>query len=63
MIELQFVSIYAAYLYDSVFLYARALHELLKNQEITDELIREVAGNGTKIIETIIKMGKYRSEL
>lgn len=57
----KFVSIYAAYLYDSVFLYARALDELLKNHKITDELIEEVASNGTKIIETIIKMGKYRS--
>nr|CAD7457814.1 unnamed protein product [Timema tahoe] len=52
----QFVSIYAAYLYDSVKLYAHALHELLDKYSIvnqTDQVIEQVASNGTKIIETL----------
>lgn len=61
--HLQFVSIYAAYLYDSVKLYARALHKLLSEQSLlTDEVIEEVASNGTKIVETIIKLKTYKSK-
>lgn len=58
----QYISIYAAYLYDSVILYAKALHELLRQQTLlTDEIIDEVAKNGTKIVETIIGLGNYKS--
>lgn len=60
---MQFVSIYASYLYDSVILYATALNELLKRETmLTDKLIEEVANNGTKIVETIIGLGSYKSE-
>ncbi|XP_050310178.1 receptor-type guanylate cyclase Gyc76C-like [Anthonomus grandis grandis] len=59
----EFVSIYAAYLYDSVKLYASALHYLLAQETVLNEnVIREIASNGTKIIETIIKINQtYRS--
>ncbi|XP_060527636.1 receptor-type guanylate cyclase Gyc76C-like isoform X2 [Cylas formicarius] len=59
----KFVSIYAAYLYDSVKLYASALHHLLaKEGTVDDKVIREVSGNGTKIIETIIEINQtYKS--
>lgn len=61
--RLQYVSIYAAYLYDSFKLYANALHQLLSEQQIlTDQIIDEIASNGTKIVETIIKMKTYKSE-
>ncbi|XP_055590315.1 receptor-type guanylate cyclase Gyc76C-like [Uranotaenia lowii] len=58
-----YVSIYAAYLYDSVKLYAWALDKLLKaeNRTLTSEVIHEVASNGTRIIETIIRNNTYRS--
>jgi len=59
------VSIYAAYLYDSVKLYASALHYLLtvEQQPLDRDAIRDIASNGTKIIETIIKINQtYRSE-
>ncbi|XP_018785415.1 PREDICTED: receptor-type guanylate cyclase Gyc76C-like [Bactrocera latifrons] len=60
---LKFVSIYAAYLYDSVKLYAWALDKLLRQEEriLTDDVIYDVASNGTRIIETIIKNRTYRS--
>lgn len=60
----QFVSIYAAYLYDSVKLYAWALDKLLRQEEriLTDDVIYDVASNGTRIIETIIKNRTYRSK-
>lgn len=62
----KFVSIYAAYLYDSVKLYALALHQLLSKEQqerpLTDEVIREVASNGTAIIDSIIQNRTYRSE-
>lgn len=62
----KFVSIYAAYLYDSAKLYAWALDELLRNstgeQPLTEEEIYSIASNGTKIIETIIKNGTYKSK-
>lgn len=50
-------------MYDSVWLYARALHTLLSQQKkpLTDEIIEEVSSNGTKIIETIISAGSYES--
>lgn len=64
---MQFVSIYAAYLYDSVKLYADALDKLLKQEreegrELTSKVIQEVANNGTRIIETIIKNRTYKSK-
>ncbi|CAG9761048.1 unnamed protein product [Ceutorhynchus assimilis] len=59
----KFVSIYAAYLYDSVKLYASALHHLLaKEPIINDKVIRDISTNGTRIIETIITINEtYRS--
>lgn len=61
----QFVSIYAAYLYDSVKLYAWALDKLLKQETrpLNDETIFDIASNGTRIIETIIKNKTYKSKL
>ena len=63
----KFVSIYAAYLYDAVKLYANALHKLLKKEEhvrpLTDDVIREIASNGTAIINAIIQEKKYPSKL
>ncbi|KAI8121971.1 hypothetical protein FF38_05671 [Lucilia cuprina] len=62
---IKFVSIYAAYLYDSAKLYAWALDELLRNasktQTLTDEEVYNIARDGSKIIETIIKNGTYKS--
>lgn len=59
----QFVTIYAAYLYDSVKLYAWALDKLLQEdqRQLTDTVIHEIASNGTRIIETIIKNRTYDS--
>ncbi|XP_072387454.1 receptor-type guanylate cyclase Gyc76C-like isoform X1 [Diabrotica undecimpunctata] len=59
----KFVSMYAAYLFDAVQLYASALDYLLRQEKVlTDAVIAEVASNGTKIIETIIKInGTYKS--
>lgn len=60
----QFVSIYAAYLYDSIMLYAWALDQLLRNETIlTEDVILDVASNGSRIIETIIRNRTYRSNL
>lgn len=60
----QYVSIYAAYLYDSVKLYAWALDQLLRREKdpLTDDKIYEVASNGTRIIETIIQNRTYKSK-
>ncbi|XP_055706306.1 receptor-type guanylate cyclase Gyc76C-like isoform X2 [Phlebotomus papatasi] len=60
---IKFVSIYAAYLYDSVMLYSLALDKLLKDEQkpLTPDLIHEIASNGTKIIETIINNKTYKS--
>ncbi|CAH1099339.1 unnamed protein product [Psylliodes chrysocephalus] len=59
----KFVTIYAAYLFDSVKLYASALHYLLSQKSFLNEtVIREIASDGTKIIETIIQInGTYKS--
>jgi len=59
----KFVGIYAAYLYDSVKLYAAALHYLLSKEPVLDEkTILEVSSNGAKIIETIITLNEtYKS--
>lgn len=58
-----YVSIYAAYLYDAVKLYANALDKLLRREKrsLTDEVIREIASNGTTIIDAIIQENKYPS--
>lgn len=60
------MSIYAAYLYDSVMLYARALDLLLRakanGRELTGEMIDEVAYNGTLIIQTLVKNITYKSK-
>lgn len=58
------MTIYAAYLYDSVKLYAWALDKLLQEEQrqLTDTVIHEVASNGTRIIETIIKNRTYDSK-
>ena len=59
---LQYVSIYAAYLYDAVMLYARALDMLLKKYEVvTEEDLHKVASNGTLIIE-MLKNHTYESK-
>lgn len=58
----QYVSIYAAYLYDAVMLYARALDMLLQKYDvITEEVLHKVASNGTLIIE-MLKNHTYESE-
>ncbi|KAH8373431.1 hypothetical protein KR009_006854 [Drosophila setifemur] len=59
----KFISIYAAYLYDSVKLYAWAVDQLLRQETrvLTDEVIFEVASNGTRVIDTIIKNRTYMS--
>lgn len=66
MARVQYVSIYAAYLYDSVKLYAWALDKLLKAEQairpLTSDVIQEVASNGTRIIETIIQNRTYKSK-
>lgn len=56
----QYVSIHAAYLYDSVKLYARALDQLLRDQP--EHTLEEIASNGTQIIETIIRNHTYQSK-
>ncbi|KAI5695231.1 hypothetical protein M8J75_013039 [Diaphorina citri] len=58
------ISIYAAYLYDSVRLYADALNALLNREgsNLTEEQIDSVALNGTAIIAEIIKRGTYHSK-
>lgn len=45
-------------------MYAWALDKLLKEEErpLTDKVIRDVASNGTRIIETIIKNRTYKSK-
>lgn len=58
------MSIPAAYLYDSVKLYAWALDKLLRleTRPLTETVINEVAQNGTKIVEMIIRNKTYQSE-
>lgn len=58
------MSISAAYLYDSVKLYAWALDKLLRSEKgpLNDEMIFDVASNGTRIVETIIHNRTYKSK-
>ncbi|XP_017892325.1 receptor-type guanylate cyclase Gyc76C-like isoform X2 [Ceratina calcarata] len=55
----KYVSIHAAYLYDSVKLYAIALDQLIRDQP--EHTLEEIASNGTQIIETIIRNHTYQS--
>ncbi|OAD60806.1 Guanylate cyclase 32E [Eufriesea mexicana] len=55
----KYVSIHASYLYDSVKLYARALDQLMRDHP--EHTLREIASNGTQIIETIIRNHTYQS--
>ncbi|KAL0119212.1 hypothetical protein PUN28_009653 [Cardiocondyla obscurior] len=55
----KYVSIYAAYLYDSVKLYARALDQLIR--DYPDLSIEELAKNGTLITDMILKNRTYQS--
>jgi len=59
---LQYVSIYAAYLYDAVMLYAQALDMLLQKYDVvTQDILKNVSSNGTLIIEKL-KNQTYESE-
>ncbi|CAG7718784.1 unnamed protein product [Allacma fusca] len=55
-------SIYAANLYDSVYLYARALQQLIDNERQNGNTIdiQQLARNGTEIVAQIVKH-KYKS--
>ena len=57
------ISIYAAHLYDSIVLYAKALHKMIEDAKkaIESYSIHDLARNGSKITQTIIKMGGYNS--
>jgi len=57
------IPIYAAHLYDSVILYAKALDKMIKDRQNNNETvdIAKLARNGSGITETIIKMGRYES--
>lgn len=59
----KYISISAAYLYDSVRLYAWALDKLLRQQPqpVTPDVIRSVSLDGARIIETIIQNRTYKS--
>lgn len=63
----QFVSIYAAYLYDSVKLYAKALDEIIKEETRTEMLtmmkLHAIATNGTRIVAKMIQSSPYKSKL
>lgn len=62
----QFVSIYAAYLYDSVKLYARALDQIIReetrNEPLTEAKLRSIATNGTRIVAKMIQSSPYKSK-
>jgi len=57
------ISIYAAHLYDSVILYAKALDQVIKESIKSKEglSISDLARNGSRITQTIIDMGGYQS--
>lgn len=54
---------YAAHLYDAVFLYANALSRVIRESNKTEpEDIIEVAKNGRALFKQIIQERKYHSE-
>ncbi|KAJ8725569.1 hypothetical protein PYW08_003752 [Mythimna loreyi] len=61
----KFVSIYAAYLYDSVKLYAKALDEIIKEETRSETLtmvkLTSIATNGTRIVSKMIQSSPYKS--
>ncbi|XP_013182173.1 PREDICTED: guanylate cyclase 32E-like [Papilio xuthus] len=61
----KFVSIYAAYLYDSVKLYATALDKLIKEEtdkeQLTYKKLMSIATNGSRIVAEMIKSSPYKS--
>ncbi|XP_026494984.2 receptor-type guanylate cyclase Gyc76C-like isoform X1 [Vanessa tameamea] len=63
----KFVSIYAAYLYDSVKLYATALHSLIeeettqKNETITYQKLMSIATSGSVIVSKMIRITPFKS--
>ena len=61
-----YISIYAAHLYDSVMLYAKALHQMISEREkngefVGEEQIHDLARDGRGITQTIINMGGFKS--
>lgn len=57
------VTIYAAYLYDAVLLYANAVKALLtERSNLTVEELDDIIGNGSAIIGKIIDNENYKSE-
>ncbi|XP_012544731.1 receptor-type guanylate cyclase Gyc76C isoform X2 [Bombyx mori] len=62
---IKFVSIYAAYLYDSVKLYAKALDEIIKEETqkepLTQAKLTNIVTNGTAIVAKMIKSSPYKS--
>lgn len=63
----QYVSIYAAYLYDSVKLYAMALNSLIieevGNGQLTYAQLMNIATNGSRIIAKMIASTPYKSKI
>ncbi|KAL0893796.1 hypothetical protein ABMA27_013928 [Loxostege sticticalis] len=61
----KFVSIYAAYLYDSVKLYATALDKLIRedtaHEMLTHQKLISIASNGTRIVSKMIQSTPYKS--
>lgn len=61
------IPIYAAHLYDSVMLYARALHSVIEDEKasrgrmISDEEINQLSRDGRRITKAIINRGRYQS--
>lgn len=69
LVILQYVSIYAAYLYDSVMLYAKSLDLVIredvtdKNETLTYEKLMKIVTNGTRIVDTMTKKNSpYKSK-
>ncbi|XP_068630072.1 receptor-type guanylate cyclase Gyc76C-like [Battus philenor] len=62
---IKFVSIYAAYLYDSVKLYAIALDKIIKEETEKEKLNYEklmgIATNGSRIVAKMIQSSPYKS--
>lgn len=59
----QHVPMYAAHLYDAVFLYATALGATLRENNVTDpEEIKEAAKDGKSLFKRIIGDRKYHSK-